>query len=65
MLFDDRPLRAGEKFGDADLLGLPIRLTISKRTGDQIEFKLLKEAKPEKVSLEDALVRIKGICGLK
>ena len=65
VLFDDRPLRAGEKFGDADLLGLPIRLTISKRTGDQIEFKLRKEAKPEMVSLEDALVRIKGICGLK
>jgi len=32
ILFDDRDIRAGEKFEDADLLGIPIRLTISKRT---------------------------------
>jgi len=32
ILFDDRDMRAGEKFEDADLLGIPIRLTLSKRT---------------------------------
>lgn len=26
VLYDDRPLRAGEKFGDADLIGLPVRI---------------------------------------
>ena len=39
VLFDDREARAGEKFGDADLMGLPHRLTLSKRT--------LKESKLE------------------
>ena len=32
MLLDDRELRAGEKFADADLIGLPIRVTVGKRT---------------------------------
>jgi prolyl-tRNA synthetase len=32
VLLDDRPARAGEKFADADLLGLPIRVTVGKRS---------------------------------
>jgi len=32
VLLDDRELRAGEKFADADLIGLPIRITVGKRT---------------------------------
>jgi prolyl-tRNA synthetase len=32
VLLDDRDLRAGEKFADADLIGLPIRVTMGKRT---------------------------------
>jgi prolyl-tRNA synthetase len=32
VLLDDRELRAGEKFADADLIGLPIRVTVGKRT---------------------------------
>jgi prolyl-tRNA synthetase len=32
VLFDDRDERAGVKFTDADLIGLPIRLTISKKS---------------------------------
>ena len=32
MLLDDRELRAGEKFADADLVGLPIRVTVGKKT---------------------------------
>ena len=32
MLLDDRDLRAGEKFADADLIGLPLRVTVGKRT---------------------------------
>lgn len=48
VLFDDRDARAGEKFADADLIGCPIRLVISKRTPDgMVEMKLRgeKEAK--------------------
>lgn len=32
VLFDDRDLRAGEKFVDADLLGIPTRLVVSEKT---------------------------------
>jgi prolyl-tRNA synthetase len=32
VLLDDRDLRAGEKFADADLIGLPFRVTVGKRT---------------------------------
>src|SRR3989338_2263240 len=31
-LYDDRDLRAGEKFADSDLLGIPTRLVVSERT---------------------------------
>jgi len=31
VLYDDRDASAGVKFNDADLIGLPLRLTISKR----------------------------------
>lgn len=40
VLFDDRKdVSAGEKFVESDLVGIPVRLVISKRTGDKIEFK--------------------------
>jgi prolyl-tRNA synthetase len=32
VLLDDRELRAGEKFADADLIGLPVRVTVGKKT---------------------------------
>lgn len=32
VLFDDRDARAGEKFADADLIGIPHRIVISKKT---------------------------------
>jgi prolyl-tRNA synthetase len=32
VLYDDRDERAGVKFNDADLLGIPLRATVSRRT---------------------------------
>jgi prolyl-tRNA synthetase len=32
VLIDDRDLRAGEKFADADLIGCPVRITVGKKT---------------------------------
>ncbi len=42
VLYDDRDERAGVKFNDADLIGIPIRLTVSKRALEAggVEFKL-------------------------
>src|SRR5438067_1277525 len=34
VLLDDRDLRAGEKFADADLIGCPLRVTVGKRTAE-------------------------------
>lgn len=39
VLFDDRDIPAGEKFADADLIGIPVRLVVSDKTGDKIEYK--------------------------
>ena len=32
VLLDDRDLRAGEKFADADLIGIPVRVTVGRKT---------------------------------
>ncbi len=36
-LYDDRDTGAGSKFSDADLLGIPYRLVVSKKTGGDVE----------------------------
>ena len=36
VLYDDRPERAGVKFADADLIGLPVRVTIGKKASEGI-----------------------------
>ncbi|OGK26512.1 hypothetical protein A3D80_02505 [Candidatus Roizmanbacteria bacterium RIFCSPHIGHO2_02_FULL_40_13b] len=44
VLYDDRAdVSAGEKFAIADLMGIPVRLVVSDRTGDDIELKLRSE----------------------
>jgi len=64
VLFDDRDLRAGEKFSDADLLGMPIRLTISKRTfkEQKLELKFRNKSKSELLTYNEALKTIKDSC---
>ena len=39
VLYDDRDCSAGEKFADADLIGIPWRAVVSPKTGDKIEIK--------------------------
>lgn len=48
VLFDDRDLAAGQKFADADLIGIPVRLIVSERLGDKIEW---KERNSDKIQL--------------
>jgi prolyl-tRNA synthetase len=63
VLYDDRNARAGEKFSDSDLLGIPVRLTISKRTlkEGQLELKLRGTSQNVRVTLEDAMQAIKRL----
>lgn len=41
VLYDDREARAGEKFADADLLGMPLRVTASRKTKEEGAFEVV------------------------
>lgn len=60
VLFDDRVgPSAGEKFSDADLIGIPYRLVVSKRTGKQIEVKKRSESSTHITGLEEVLNQLR------
>ena len=40
VLFDDRDMRVGEKFADADLIGIPLRIISSKKTMEKNIFEI-------------------------
>ncbi len=42
VLYDDRDLRAGEKFADADLMGIPYRVVVSDKTLANEQYELKK-----------------------
>lgn len=56
VLLDDRVLRGGVKFKDADLIGIPIRVTVGQKSlaEGNVEIKLRSESKIQKVSTEKA-----------
>jgi len=51
--YDDREISLGQKFADADLMGIPIRLLVSSRTGGKVEVKKRNEQKTEILNYED------------
>lgn len=54
-LIDDRKERPGVKFKDADILGIPIRITVGKKAAEGIvEYKLRKDASFSEISGQDA-----------
>lgn len=60
VLFDDRDERPGAKFADAELLGMPYRVTISERLVEQgvYEFTTRGDGATELLTLDDLLARI-------
>ena len=61
VLVDDRKERAGVKFADSDLIGIPIRVTVGKKAQDGIvEIKIRKTGETVKVKQEE-LVNTVGI----
>ena len=60
VLFDDRQESPGVKFNDADLLGIPIRVTISPRTleKDNVEIKKRSEKETRLVPLEEIAAKL-------
>ena len=61
-LYDDRDERAGVKFNDADLIGLPLRITVSSRSLDKGGFEFKRRDKDERwiVPMDQSLEAIKG-----
>ncbi|WP_267201819.1 proline--tRNA ligase [Limosilactobacillus kribbianus] len=56
VLVDDRKERAGVKFADSDLIGLPIRITIGKKAADGIvEVKIRKTGETIEVKQEEVV----------
>jgi prolyl-tRNA synthetase len=55
VLLDDRDARAGEKFADADLIGLPIRVTVGKKTMEDgaVDVRRRESGEEERVAIKD------------
>ena len=63
VLLDDRSERAGVKFNDADLIGMPIRVTIGAKSlkDGKVEVKLRSSDEIEKVDLNDIVDYVKNV----
>jgi prolyl-tRNA synthetase len=63
VLYDDRSESAGVKFNDADLIGLPVRLTVSRRTVAQnaVEWKLRHCEQRELVPMDTLMDKLEDL----
>jgi prolyl-tRNA synthetase len=63
VLYDDRDRRPGEKFADADLLGMPVRITVGKKTLEDGKVDLLVRAgrAEDRVAIEDVPARVEAV----
>lgn len=58
VLWDDRDESAGVKFADVDLIGVPVRLVVSTKTRDKIEWKKRTEDKTELIDKKEVIRRL-------
>jgi prolyl-tRNA synthetase len=65
VLLDDREQRAGEKFADADLIGLPVRVTVGKKTLEDGAVDVLVRAgrAEERIEVAQVAARVKELLG--
>ncbi|MGL5480029.1 MAG: His/Gly/Thr/Pro-type tRNA ligase C-terminal domain-containing protein, partial [Clostridium sp.] len=60
-LLDDRKERAGVKFKDSELMGIPMRVTVGKKIGDgEVEFKLRTGGDNETIKIEEVLDKVRA-----
>ncbi|MDZ5010193.1 proline--tRNA ligase, partial [Clostridium perfringens] len=58
-ILDDRNERAGVKFKDSDLMGIPMRITVGKKIVDgEVEFKL-RSSDMENIKFEEVIDRVR------
>lgn len=56
VIWDDRNERPGVKFKDADLIGIPVRITVGKLAGEGIvEYKCRRDAEKREIGVEEAI----------
>lgn len=62
VLYDDRDARAGEKFADADLIGIPTRVVVGDKAieSKMLEVKERTESQPTMMTLEHLVTILKG-----
>lgn len=66
VMVDDRDERPGVKFKDADLIGIPIRITVGKLAGEgKVEYKLRRNDEHEVMTAEDAIAAAKALVDLE
>ncbi|HCC84565.1 MAG TPA: hypothetical protein DEP87_02690 [Candidatus Pacebacteria bacterium] len=61
VLWDDRDTSPGAKFAAADLIGNPIRLVVSTKTADQVEWKARESGETELISVDETIGRIRSL----
>ena len=62
VLFDDRDERPGVKFKDADLIGIPIRITVGRTVSEgQVEMKLRHSSDMENIAIGDIEQKVKEL----
>lgn len=60
VLLDDRNERAGVKFNDRDLIGIPIRITVGKKASESIvEYSIRKDNENIEISIDEIMVKVK------
>jgi prolyl-tRNA synthetase len=63
VLYDDRDESPGVKFNDADLIGIPVRITVSERAIAQgsVEMKLRREQAKDIVPFDEIVARLRSV----
>ena len=59
VLWDDRDVSAGVKFTDADLIGIPVRIVVSEKTKNKVEWRERGKGKEELMTIDKAVQGLK------
>ena len=63
VIYDDRNVRPGVMFSDADLLGVPIRLVVSPRNMKEsvVELSTRDKSIQDKIALDETVQKVKEL----
>ena len=63
VLLDDRDERPGVKFKDADLVGIPLRVTLGAKGLEKgcIELRSRRDSKTEEIPVADSVTKIRAV----